>query len=147
MLIFIRTRHLTEYLVHKHFRLEHPSVDHTTSRVGDKLYSLCSEVLRTNRTALENFLPDVVFRGKKKSLYPATFFSLMKRVLQDCHMGRVILVFNSCLICCEVCRRKKETEDLVEEFVMATAHALLTQRDWIKGNDFTKVFFVLFSYS
>ena len=111
-----------------------------TSKVGDKLHNLCMDILRTSRSSLEEFLPAVVFSGDDKSRYPATFFSLMKKVLDDCHMGRMILVFSSCLICCEKCQGNSEREDLIEKFILETVNAIFTQMDWIIGNDFTKVF-------
>ena len=139
MLLFIRAKYLTEYVVYKHLGMKISNNHNQTSKVGDKLHKLCMEVLITSRSSLEEFLPNVVFSGDKKSQYPSIFFSMMKKVLNNCHMGRVILVFNSCLICCEYCQRNKEPEDLTERFILETANAIFTQKDWIMGNDFTKV--------
>ena len=78
MLVFLRAKRLTEYVVHKHLKME--PLERNASAVGDKLYDICMEVLSINRSTLEELLLDVVFKGNNKENYPITFFSLMKRV-------------------------------------------------------------------
>ena len=87
-----------------------------------------------------------VFTEGSSDAFVTNFYSIMSKVLRECNMGRIVLVFTSCMVCCEYLNRVGFGDDYIKRFEECIAYVLITKEDWINKNDFTLVSYSLILY-
>jgi len=134
--VFTRIRELAHLVVSRYLEKTEPG---DPKSIGEKFYLLCKKVLsnKKHKATLESVLQTVFTEGL--NAYVTNFYSMMVKVLEECNMGRIVLVFTSCMVCCKYLNRFDFDDTYIKRFEECTAHVLITKEEWITKNDFTLV--------